>query len=80
MAGTSQRFRPVLMTALASILGVLPLVLATGAGAGSRRSIGMTLFGGLLLGTVLGLLAIPVLYVIVQSVCEHAKKRVGWTG
>jgi len=73
MAGTHQRFRPVLMTALASVLGVLPLVLATGAGAGSRQSIGMTLFGGLLIGTVLGLLAIPLLYIIVQSVRERAK-------
>jgi len=73
MAGTRQRFRPVLMTALASVLGVLPLVLATGAGAGSRRSIGMTLFGGLLIGTLLGLLAIPLLYVIVQSLRERIK-------
>ncbi len=73
LAGTRQRFRAVLTTALASILGVLPLVLATGAGAGSRRSIGMTLFGGLLLGTVLGLLAIPLLYVIVQSIREWAQ-------
>jgi multidrug efflux pump subunit AcrB len=74
-AGTSQRYRPVLMTAFASILGVIPLVIATGAGAGSRRSIGMTLFGGLLVGTVVGLLMIPVLYVIVQSAREYAKER-----
>ncbi|MBW4656977.1 MAG: multidrug efflux RND transporter permease subunit [Kaiparowitsia implicata GSE-PSE-MK54-09C] len=79
LAGTRQRFRPVLMTALASILGVLPLVLATGAGAGSRRSIGMTLFGGLVLGTVLGLLAIPLLYVIVQTIREWAKERITGT-
>ena len=65
LAGTTQRFRPVLMTAFASVLGVLPLVLATGAG--SRRSIGMTLFGGLLVGTVAGLLVIPLLYILVQS-------------
>jgi multidrug efflux pump subunit AcrB len=74
-AGTSQRYRPVLMTAFASILGVIPLVIATGAGAGSRRSIGMTLFGGLLVGTVIGLVLIPVLYVMVQSVRERAKTR-----
>jgi len=74
-AGTHQRFRPVLMTALASVLGVVPLVLASGAGAGSRQSIGMTLFGGLLIGTVLGLLAIPLLYIIVQTVRERVKQR-----
>lgn len=79
-AGTTQRFRPVLMTAFASVLGALPLVLATGAGAGSRRSIRMTLFGGLLLGTVAGLLVIPLLYILVQSAREAAKRRLGWTG
>ena len=75
IAGTSQRYRPVLMTAFASVLGVIPLVIATGAGAGSRHSIGMTLFGGLLIGTVIGLLMIPVLYVLVQTVREYAKAR-----
>jgi hydrophobe/amphiphile efflux-1 (HAE1) family protein len=74
-AGTGQRYRPVLMTAFASILGVIPLVIATGAGAGSRQSIGLTLFGGLLVGTIAGLLLIPILYVIVQSVREHIKER-----
>lgn len=75
IAGTTQRFRPVLMTAFASVLGVLPLVLATGAGAGSRQSIGITLFGGLLIGTVVGLVIIPVLYVLVQSTREYLKAR-----
>ncbi|MFD2140595.1 efflux RND transporter permease subunit [Ancylobacter oerskovii] len=74
-AGTRQRFRPVLMTAFASVLGVLPLVFATGAGAASRQSIGMTLFGGLLFGTVLGLAFIPVLYIMVQSTREFLKSR-----
>ncbi|MFS2151704.1 multidrug efflux RND transporter permease subunit [Rhizobium sp. Rhizsp42] len=72
---TSQRFRPVLMTALASILGVVPLVVATGAGAGSRQAIGATVLGGLLLGTVLGLVVIPVLYLVVQTVRETLKQR-----
>jgi hydrophobe/amphiphile efflux-1 (HAE1) family protein len=76
LTGTAQRFRPVLMTAFAFILGVLPLVIATGAGAGSRRSIGTTVFGGMLVGTIVGLLIIPVLYVLVQSVREHIKGRV----
>ncbi|RVG74776.1 efflux RND transporter permease subunit [Sinorhizobium meliloti] len=74
-AGTAQRFRPVLMTAMASILGVIPLVIATGAGAGSRRAIGVTVFGGLLVGTVAGLLLIPVFYVLVQTVREQVKER-----
>jgi hydrophobe/amphiphile efflux-1 (HAE1) family protein len=73
--GTAQRFRPVLMTAMASVLGVIPLVIATGAGAGSRRAIGMTVFGGLLIGTIVGLLMIPVLYVLVQTMREGIKRR-----
>jgi len=73
MEGTAQRYRPVLMTAFASILGVIPLVVASGAGAGSRQSIGLTLFGGLLIGTLIGLVLIPVLYVMVQSVRERMK-------
>ncbi|MFC5066543.1 efflux RND transporter permease subunit [Flaviflagellibacter deserti] len=72
-AGTGQRYRPVLMTAFASILGVLPLVLATGAGAASRRSIGVTIFGGMVAATLLGVILIPVLYVIVQSSRERLK-------
>ncbi len=75
-AGTAQRFRPVLMTAIASILGVVPLVVATGAGAASRQSIGMTVFGGLLVGTLLGLVVIPVLYVLIQNIRENLKGRI----
>jgi hydrophobe/amphiphile efflux-1 (HAE1) family protein len=73
--GTSQRFRPVLMTALASVLGVLPLVVATGAGAGSRQAIGITVLGGLLVGTAIGLVMIPLLYLFVQTVREAIKRR-----
>jgi hydrophobe/amphiphile efflux-1 (HAE1) family protein len=73
--GTSQRFRPVLMTAMASVLGVVPLVLATGAGAGSRQAIGATVLGGLLVGTVFGLVIIPLLYILVQTFREAAKRR-----
>ncbi|WP_242224273.1 efflux RND transporter permease subunit [Shinella zoogloeoides] len=73
--GTSQRFRPVLMTAMASILGVVPLVLAIGAGAGSRQAIGATVLGGLLVGTLVGLLIIPLLYILVQTLREAIKRR-----
>jgi HAE1 family hydrophobic/amphiphilic exporter-1 len=61
------RFRPIVMTSLAFILGVLPLVVATGAGQVARRSVGTTVAGGMLLSTVLNLLFIPVLYVVVQT-------------
>lgn len=75
---TFQRFRPVFMTAMASVLGVLPLVFATGAGAGSRRAIGVTIFGGLLVGTLVGILIIPVLYVLIQRLRERLKAS--WFG
>ena len=61
------RLRPILMTSLAFILGVLPLVFATGAGQVARRSVGTTVAGGMLVSTFLNLLFIPVLYVIVQT-------------
>ncbi len=60
------RLRPILMTSFAFILGVLPLVFATGAGALGRRSVGTTIVGGMLLSTVLNLFFIPVLYVILS--------------
>ena len=75
-AGTAQRFRPVLMTAMASVLGVVPLVVATGAGAASRQAIGTTVLGGLLVGTIVGLLVIPLLYILVQTVREAVKRRI----
>ena len=61
------RLRPILMTSFAFILGVLPLVLASGAGKASRHSVGTTVFGGMILSTVLNLLFIPVLYVLVRT-------------
>ena len=62
------RLRPILMTSLAFILGVLPLVLAQGAGRAGRISVGTTVFGGMLAATTLNLIFIPVLYVIVRSI------------
>jgi hydrophobe/amphiphile efflux-1 (HAE1) family protein len=67
------RFRAVLMTALSFILGVIPLVVATGAGAASRVSVGMTVFGGMLAATLLGVVFIPVLYVVFQRMREWRK-------
>jgi HAE1 family hydrophobic/amphiphilic exporter-1 len=61
------RLRPILMTSIAFILGVLPLVFATGAGAAGRNSVGTTVFGGMIVSTFLNLFIIPILYVIVRS-------------
>lgn len=65
-----QRLRPILMTALAFILGVLPLMIATGAGAASRQAIGTAVFFGMIGNTLLGLIFTPVLYVVIQSITE----------
>ncbi len=62
------RLRPILMTSLAFILGVLPLVFASGAGAEARNSVGTTVAGGMILSTFLNVIFIPVLYVVVQTV------------
>jgi hydrophobe/amphiphile efflux-1 (HAE1) family protein len=67
------RFRPVLMTALSFVLGVVPLVLATGAGAAARRSLGTAVFGGMLVATALSLVLVPALYVIVQGAAERLR-------
>ena len=72
--GTRERFRAVLMTALTFILGVAPLVWATGACAGSRVAVGVPVFAGMLIGTLGGLLIIPLLYVLVQTVVEKFTK------
>jgi len=68
------RFRPVLMTAFTFILGVAPMVIATGAGAGSRRAIGTTVFSGMLVSTVLGIFLIPFLFYIFQTAREKGYK------
>jgi hydrophobe/amphiphile efflux-1 (HAE1) family protein len=69
------RFRPVVMTALSFILGTAPLVWATGAGAGARRSLGTSVFGGMLVATVLSLVLVPALYVVVQGAAERLRTR-----
>jgi hydrophobe/amphiphile efflux-1 (HAE1) family protein len=66
------RLRPILMTAFAFILGVIPLMLASGAGAASRQSIGTTVFGGMLAATILGLVLVPVFYAVIESLREGA--------
>src|SRR5262249_42899462 len=65
------RLRPILMTAFAFILGVLPLMFATGAGAASRQSIGTTVFGGMVAATVLSLVFVPVFYAVIEKLRER---------
>ena len=72
---TKERYRAVLMTAFTFILGVYPLIVATGAGAGSRVAIGIPVFYGMLIGTAAGLVVIPLLYVLVQTVTEKFSKK-----
>ncbi len=68
------RFRPILMTSFAFILGVLPLVLATGAGAGARRSIGVAVFNGMIASTCLVVVFVPSFYVVLQRLAERGKR------
>jgi HAE1 family hydrophobic/amphiphilic exporter-1 len=65
------RFRPILMTSFAFILGVLPLVWATGAAAASRRALGTAVFGGMVTSTVLAVFFVPVFYIAVQGAIEY---------
>ncbi len=74
--GARIRYRPVMMTALAFIVGVLPLVLATGAGAAARQSIGTTVFGGMVLASFIGVLFVPALFVAFERMREATLRRV----
>jgi HAE1 family hydrophobic/amphiphilic exporter-1 len=67
LAAARDRFRPILMTAFSFVLGVLPLLVASGAGAEARKVMGMTVFSGMLTATVVGVLVIPALYVLVEK-------------
>jgi hydrophobe/amphiphile efflux-1 (HAE1) family protein len=71
--GARTRYRPVMMTALAFVVGVIPLVLASGAGAGARTSIGTTVFGGMVLASFVGVLFVPPLFVF----CQFLEQRLG---
>jgi multidrug efflux pump subunit AcrB len=71
VAAAQLRFRPILMTSFAFILGVLPLVVASGAGSAARHSLGTAVFGGMLAATFCGVLLVPVLYVAVERPLER---------
>lgn len=75
--GASLRYRAVLMTAWSFLFGVFPLVIATGAGAGSRRAIGISTFSGMLLATIAGIIMTPALYAVFQRIREAVKRFFG---
>lgn len=77
MQAAKERFRPILMTAFSFILGVLPLVVASGAGAEARKVMGVALLGGMVIATALGVFMYPMLYVLIGKLAGYEKKRAG---
>jgi multidrug efflux pump subunit AcrB len=73
--GAQMRFRAVMMTSIAFILGLVPLVIATGAAQVSRRAVGTAVFGGMLAASSIGIFLIPALYVTFQQLRERARRR-----
>ena len=69
------RFRPILMTAFSFILGVFPLVVASGTGAEARKVMGMALLGGMTVATFLGVFLYPMLFVFIGKIAGYEKKR-----
>ncbi|MEO8031467.1 MAG: multidrug efflux RND transporter permease subunit [Gemmatimonadota bacterium] len=74
------RFRPILMTSFAFILGVAPMVFASGAGAASRHSLGTGVFAGMLTATLVGIFFIPLFFSVIQTLSEKTRRRSGFTG
>jgi len=75
MEASRTRFRPILMTSFAFILGVLPLVLATGAGANARRSLGISVFSGMIASTCLAVLFVPSFFAVLQRFDEWRRRK-----
>jgi HAE1 family hydrophobic/amphiphilic exporter-1 len=75
LAGARKRFRPILMTSFAFILGVVPLVTATGAGANARASLGISVFSGMIASTCLAVLFVPSFFVVLQRIEERVRGR-----
>jgi HAE1 family hydrophobic/amphiphilic exporter-1 len=73
-AAANLRFRAVLMTAISFVLGVFPLVLASGAGAESRKALGTAVFGGMLVSAIFATILVPAFYVIIQKMIEWKKE------
>jgi HAE1 family hydrophobic/amphiphilic exporter-1 len=75
MEAAQQRLRPILMTAFSTMIGLFPLVIATGAGAASRQSLGTAVVGGMLAATFLSLFLVPILYILVGRVMERFRPK-----
>jgi multidrug efflux pump len=75
LEGAKLRFRPILMTSFAFILGVVPLMTAAGAGAASRHALGTSVFGGMLMATICGVIVVPSFYVAFQKIENKLKKK-----
>ncbi|MEB3218862.1 MAG: efflux RND transporter permease subunit [Nostocales cyanobacterium 94392] len=71
LRASEERLRPILMTALSTLLGIFPLLIATGAGAGSRQSLGTAVFGGMFIATFLSLFVVPILYIVIVSLRQQ---------
>jgi HAE1 family hydrophobic/amphiphilic exporter-1 len=76
LEAVSLRLRPIVMTSLAFIFGVLPLAFATGAGSGARQTIGWTVFGGMLAATTLAIFVVPVLFVLITKIAKGRRAKV----
>jgi hydrophobic/amphiphilic exporter-1 (mainly G- bacteria), HAE1 family len=73
--GAKLRLRPILMTALSTAIGLLPLVFATGAGAMGSRTIGTAAVGGMIIGTAVGVILVPGLYIVFGSFSDRMRKK-----
>lgn len=71
LESAKQRLRPILMTAISTLSSIFPLVIATGAGSGSRQSLGTAVFGGMFIATFLSLFVVPILYIIIKSLTHR---------
>ncbi|MEO0351542.1 MAG: efflux RND transporter permease subunit, partial [Cyanobacteria bacterium P01_A01_bin.15] len=80
MESAQSRMRPILMTAISTLSSIFPLVIATGAGAGSRQSLGTAVFGGMFVATFLSLFVVPILYIVVKSLSSRSEPPQGPDG
>lgn len=75
IAASESRLRPILMTSLSFVLGLVPMMLSSGAGAVSRQSLGTAVNGGMILSTLLSLFIVPVLYILISTAYERLNKQ-----